>query len=737
MNITLITPQIPIAYRNGGIGTFTKHYLQVLVNNGQHDVTLIYTGWQEQPPEAWQPYYSKQGIKVRTVYEENKLPGMGAGYSPLVRISEIADQLIPEDADVVICADYRAAGLVAARRRKFRANKMPVLATIIHGPSAWHLQGQRQWPSTYDDLAGTFFEQYMTEHSDIVAAPSQYSIDWARGNGWRLPPGERIFVLKYPWTPGPDYVAEPAEPPAAAFKRMVYFGRIETRKGIDLFVDALLTLKGDPCLAGLEADHPYSSLAELAAMLEVEIGIPVNLQTELESDEAQQFLRQRATDTLVVAPSRAETFGYTIIECSLIPGLNLIFADAGGTREVLDGEAAAQQMFAPTVPALRAKLAEWLAHGPRPHDQLGHYQWKEANWRWGNFTQKLADYTAEYKPKAYTPPVIPTMDNKPVDVVVTNYNLGRYLPYALQSLARQTTNDFNVFIIDDGSSDSDTIATLDAMEARYQDCGWHFIRQENQGVCAARNLGALLGNAEYILYMDADNVAAPNMVERFLEAIRLSGDDCLTSWMYIFEGEQSPYTGVFGTSPLLPPKLVYLPVGNHPALNIITNAYGDLNCIMRRSALEAVGGFTMDYPTYINREDHELFTALSLAGYKMDVIPEFLFYYRYRETSRLRSTDHYQNEARVMRVYRQKLAPLGLGDIADLSAGLNYSLRAAEQEISRLQYMVTAYQQAKYVGDDGLVTFDTKMDYLTNGVIWWQLISAMGHKVAKNLRRRT
>src|SRR5690606_31010600 len=259
---------------------------------------------------------------------------------------------------------------------------------------------------------------------------------------------------------------------------------------------------------------------------------------------------------------------------------------------------------------------------------------------------------------------------KSVDVCLTNYNLGKYLPFALESLAGQTTDDFNLFVIDDGSTDPETIEIFAQLKEKYRGkTHWHFVTQTNQGVCAARNLGARLGETEYIIFMDAANIVAPNMVERFLESIRLSGDDCLTCWLYQFEGEGSVYVEHGNPERLVPPRILYTPLGNAPTLNLLSTPFGDTNAIIKRSVFEAIGGFTMDYPKDVNQEDRELLTVLSLEGYKLDVIPEFLCYYRYRPESRLRVTNEFENQSRVLRVYARKLADYGLSDMAHLLVG--------------------------------------------------------------------
>jgi glycosyltransferase involved in cell wall biosynthesis len=273
-------------------------------------------------------------------------------------------------------------------------------------------------------------------------------------------------------------------------------------------------------------------------------------------------------------------------------------------------------------------------------------------------------------------------------VCIPYYNLGEYLPHTLDSLEAQTSQDFNVFVVNDGSTDPQSIKAFDDLAQKYQHRkNWHFVSQENQGACQAMNFAASLGQAEFLCFVDADNITAPQMMERFIEAILHSGDDCLTCYLYCFEGE---VTQVQPSGLLHHPVFHYMPLGNSPALGILHNPYGDTNCIMRRSAFEAVGGFTTDVPKDIGHPDRELFTLLSLAGYRLDVIPEYLLYYRQRRNSWLRSSDNYLNDKRVVRHYTAKLKEVGLEGLAPITVGQYYAIKEREgvQSVAGLQTWV-------------------------------------------------
>ncbi len=731
----IVAPQLPIVYKNGGIGTFNIHFANLLVSAGYKDLTIIYTSPLEAPFAECTPYYAERGIKIVSVLPDNNHLDLDQGYTLPVRISEITADLIPDDTDLVYFADFRANGLIETRRRRFRANKTPTLVTVIHGPSEWHRQGQSVWPSTVDEILIDFSERYVTQHSDFVAAPSSYVFEWARQNSWKLPPEDRLFALGYPLLPASEHLALAAPPLAHSFKRVVFFGRLETRKGIDLFIDALAKLKHQSCLDSLEeivllginGVHKYGQPEDAAQFLEKAVDKPVKVYKNFDTSQAQNYLRENAADSLVVMPSRSDTFGFTIIECSLIPGLNFIHSNVGGMPDVL-GEAGKHHLFEPSVRSLAERLQKWLEHGPRPTSELGRYDWQAANQRWIDFHEMMCRYAAQTKNTTAPPSTVLKHNGaaKSVDVCIPYYNLGKYLPFTLDSLAKQTTDDFNIFVVNDGSSDTLSTQIYDEMKQKYEPMGWHFVSQPNQGVCAARNLAASLGEGEYLIFMDADNIAAPKMIERFLESIRVSQDDCLTCWMSVFKGDGLPKTPQRDTFAFLSKtQSLNVPIGNYPVAGILSNPYGDLVSIMRRDAFEAVGGFTMDYPKDVNQEDRELLTRLSLEGYKMDVIPEILFFYRHREDSRLRTTDLYLNEARVLRVFEKKLETVGLEDLIPLVIGQNSALQNAAR--------VNA-DSGKYRSEGG-ITFPNQHEYLVNGVPWVTLLKAISGKITKNLKR--
>jgi glycosyltransferase involved in cell wall biosynthesis len=106
------------------------------------------------------------------------------------------------------------------------------------------------------------------------------------------------------------------------------------------------------------------------------------------------------------------------------------------------------------------------------------------------------------------------MSNPAVSVVIPVYNGQNYLRLALESVLRQTFQDFEIIVIDDGSKDSTPdIAQSFGERVRY-------VRQENAGVAAAVNHGIRLARGRYFAWLSHDDLWAPEKLSAQLEALQ-------------------------------------------------------------------------------------------------------------------------------------------------------------------------------------------------------------------------
>lgn len=128
-------------------------------------------------------------------------------------------------------------------------------------------------------------------------------------------------------------------------------------------------------------------------------------------------------------------------------------------------------------------------------------------------------------------------------IIVPVFNAGAYLDRAIASVRAQTLADFELIVVDDGSTDD----ALDRARS-IPDSRLCFMRQSNQGAPTALNRGLAAASGEYVALLDADDFWALNKLERHLECFRNHPEADLT-----FTG--IAYVGIDDLPLNLPPRL--------------------------------------------------------------------------------------------------------------------------------------------------------------------------------------
>jgi GT2 family glycosyltransferase len=272
-----------------------------------------------------------------------------------------------------------------------------------------------------------------------------------------------------------------------------------------------------------------------------------------------------------------------------------------------------------------------------------------------------------------------------VTIGIAHYNLGAYLPAALASLENQSYRHIEVIVIDDGSTNPASIAAIDDAEKRHPT--FRFIRQANAGIGATRNRCLAEARGGYFIPMDADNIARPDMVERFVAAMERNPHyAAMTSYFLAFEECTS----------LEPDRFIYAgrPLGGPHSLSCIRNVYGDANGIFRTATFRELGGYETDRGT--SCEDWEAYVKLVHAGHRIGVVPDYLFYYRHRDAGFSRSTNWFANHQRVLRQFTH-LERLPPGESAVLWTALlgfqQQAMHLAEKQKARRYRIADAVQR--------------------------------------------
>lgn len=200
-----------------------------------------------------------------------------------------------------------------------------------------------------------------------------------------------------------------------------------------------------------------------------------------------------------------------------------------------------------------------------------------------------------------------------VSVIMPVYNAEKYLVQAVASIIDQTSVDWELICVNDGSSDSSGRILEWFAE---HDHRIRVIHQANMGIVAALNGGCAVAQAPLICRMDADDIALPDRVERQSQFMRRHPTCTVVGGAIVqIDADGDPLT------------VSQLPGGHQAILdNLLNRRTGHFHptVMVRAEALEAVGGYRRKYQWV---EDHDLWLRLAQRG-QLANMPEPVLCYR-------------------------------------------------------------------------------------------------------------
>ncbi|MBW4452188.1 MAG: glycosyltransferase [Nostoc indistinguendum CM1-VF10] len=204
--------------------------------------------------------------------------------------------------------------------------------------------------------------------------------------------------------------------------------------------------------------------------------------------------------------------------------------------------------------------------------------------------------------------------NPTVSVIMPAYNASKYLHETITSVLSQTFDNFELLIVDDGSTDNSAEI---AHKYGNEDSRIKIFCQENKGVSVARNTGISLSSGKFIAFIDADDQWLPDKLACHINHLNMDENLGISFGKVEFINDDSNGTGKFSNSILnnLTPLDFYY---ENP---IITPS----NAVLRRDVLEQIGGFDKNLK---GTEDAELFLRAAYMGWKVEGIARVLTRYR-------------------------------------------------------------------------------------------------------------
>ncbi len=621
--ICVATWEIEGPSRNAGIGSAYTSLADALKRAG-HDVTILFLlGCHPTDGNIvdWVDHYRKnKGMQLIPLPMAHE-PRIHAAWASSVSYHAYAWlKAHQQDFDIIHFPECQGLGFYSLlARRQGLAFKDCTFVIGTHGPTLWVKEGSQDYVRNLGELEIDFMERTSVAAADVVVSPSQYLLNWMKQNHWDLP--ERTYVTPYVL---PEVAAsQNGKPPAKQeIRELVFFGRLEIRKGLKLFCDALDELCARPGTPPFEVSflgketqmYGRSSIGYISDRSK-KWTMPWHLVANKHQAAALEYLR--GPGRMAVVSSLADNFPNTVLEC-VGAGIPLLAADVGGIPEIIAEADRGAVCFEPRPDVLADRIRTALQKGASPARPSVGFVDVERKWvRWHDSLEigVATPSSPSKRPRKSKDSVFPL-----VSVCLAHNVRQGGAATTLASLKHQDYPHLEIVIAECGSEADSPARSSNGSEK----LGRHAvsrIQRRSSELGAGRNAAVRQAKGEYLFFVDDHTLLLPSTaISVFAQVAERVDADILTSAVSFFIG---PSEGSLDQR-MEHSRRPFL--GGDVATGAFVNCFGSSNALVRREAFEALGGFSDEAESTL--DDWELFSKAALAGLRIETMPEVFVWYR-------------------------------------------------------------------------------------------------------------
>lgn len=652
--VCIATWEIEGPSRNAGIGTAYTSLADALKRAG-YDVTVLFLlGCHPSDGNMidWVDYYrTRKGIKLIPLPMAHE-PRIHAAWAASVSYhTYVWLKEHQHDFDIIHFPECQGLGFYSLlAKRQGLAFTNCTFVVSAHGPTFWVKEGSQDYIRNLGELEIDFMERTSVSAADVLVSPSQYLLGWMQKNGWELP--DSTYVAPYVLPQG-VLSENPAPNKAHKIREVVFFGRLEIRKGLKVFCDALDELCADPTVGEFEVTflgketqlYGRSSIGYISDRSK-KWSVPWHIVSSMYSAAAIEYLR--GPERLAVISSLIDNFPNTVLECAGA-GVPLLASNVGGIPEIIAPVDREKVCFEPRPDVLANRIRSALKEGAfsaRPSASFSDTERKWVQWHGGLANRVNGEKHTGRNRAAGEGSIFPVVS------VCFAYNPRQKGPAAtLASLKQQDYPHLEVILAECGSDPASPANSLSGEEG-FKGNSLRRIRLRSSEIGAGRNAAAREAKGEYLFFVDDHTLLLPvNALSIFVQVAERVRADILTSAMSFFLGSSSEAS----QDRLEHSRRPFL--GGDVATGAFVNCFGSINALVRRDAFEAVGGFSAEAASTL--DEWELFSKAALMGLRIETMPEVFVWYRedQDQESLVHSLVNAVRSARPYTAPDRKLAP--------------------------------------------------------------------------------
>lgn len=632
MNYWLLTSEYPPSF-GGGISTYCFNTAEMMAENG-HSVT-VFTNDSAMSDFAVTQQNNIRVVRFNPSYTQSS-SFLGHNTNISYEFAHIVKRFIEKEGkpDIIEAQEYLGIAYYLLHYKHLLyewCHDVPIVITT-HSPSFLHMEFNQTSMYRYPNYWICEMERFCLNAAPLLISPSKLNIDEI----------SKRFDLNNPnisFVPNPYKNKFDIKEAADHRGEIIFYGKLTVQKGAfkllryfkDLwdsgFSRPLIIIGGQDILYQPEKitmgdwiKKNYSSYINTGLL-------------KMEGSIAPAAMKERlANAEVVIIPSLNDNLPYVVFEMMAL-GKIILVSKQGGQVEVIDNGTDGF-IFDHEQPAtFKEQLYKILSLSPDERKRIS-----------GNAIKKI---TCNYSPEAIYPlkiksiekiiagkkeskktfPFIRQLSRQKLSsyhdcvkgllsVIVPYYNMGGYIDETIQSILSSDYPHKEILIIDDGSTDNDSINKLE----QYKNSATvKVISGSNKGLATTRNIGAHHAKGEFIAFLDADDKIAGNYYSSAVKVLaNYNNVDFVACWTQYFGSSNDVWPGFTPE----PPVILY------------HNMVNSSSIVIRKSSFLQYGG--NDAAMIWGLEDYEFIISVMAHGGSGVVLPEILFQYRVRQDSMFR-----------------------------------------------------------------------------------------------------
>lgn len=604
--ICLVTDELMDIPPSGGIGTATQ-FLACFLKKNQFSVKVLFTSsrLEFEKNNIFKEHFSSTYDLDVDFLDLSLYSNWDPDY--LRRSKAVLDYFSSTDIiyDVILFHELWHDGYLCLKCKSIMpCFQQSVLGVICHSSHQWIQESHGYNIGDYFALHAELERQCVCL-ADFVISPSKYMVDWMKRKGWPLP--SHVQILPHAMEPKDGWlITDNHLKLSYKFDEIIFFGRIESRKGIYIFLDALKYVPSY-LLSGKTITFLGREIIERTELIErlKALDLPINEYRWVyyeDYNQVREYLRKPGR--LTIMPSPADNSPCVIYEC-LIDNVPFICANNGGQSELIHEDYHKYCLFNPIPETLAEKLVEILTNDnyeiPKPSKDL--METSKANLTAFNSYVEMAKQKSTINLKNPT---------SHVSIIITIFDEKKELMDVISAIFNQTYNNYDISIIGNiPVSLHNQILDLKRNNSINQEVT--FFQSKNYSINHTRNIVSIKAKGDYLLFLDETVILFPEYLEKCQNITILDNADCVvTSVINNSENGSNSY---------------WIPAGGGAqkdffATSILNNFYGGKCVLVKKSVYEQC---QIQDPYITGMSEWSLLLDLHLSQYRISVCPDPLY----------------------------------------------------------------------------------------------------------------